>query len=304
MPEHAEIRLLAEFFNENISERKIVKAEKNPVAKRNVDLSWLTGSCSAVATSRGKEFKLTFKKADEEKKMILTFSKVGSIRWINSINDVDHKFGDLVVFHLDDGSAFTLFDFTRWSTWRWDDWASDRGPDPILEHAEFRDNFWKRRKYEFINKRPVFQVMMHQSYFNGVGNVLRCEILGRCSFSPFTTFGEILENEKFREELFETTKSVLTECYDVGGLQFAHWKNPYGRTRDELKVFLRFYNNKVKCFFAIDVCNKNQKFWYDKFWSMEYFKWTERSDLPATTLTRRIYRENQLKQLRKKKSKD
>ena len=64
-------------------------------------------------------------------------------------------------------------DYRRFGSWIINgEWGSDRGPDPIDEYKEFRQNVLENLANAAFNK-PICETLLNQKFFNGIGNYLR-----------------------------------------------------------------------------------------------------------------------------------
>jgi hypothetical protein len=133
--------------------------------------------------------------------------------------------------------------------------------------------------------------MCDQRFFNGIGAFTRSEILARTRFSPFTLFSEILENEILREDFFSSCKETMADIVRFGGLQFQHWKNPFGVPKDNFNSWVRCYNKLEKSYYIKD--SAGRMFWFPKIWAVEYAKWIRPQiielDIQDTRLFEKIY---------------
>ena len=88
------------------------------------------------------------------------------------------------------------------------EWGEDRGPDPIDEYTEFRQNVLDNLDNAAFNK-SICETLLNQKFFNGIGNYLRAEILYRLQIPPFTLSRSVLQ------PLREMNPSVKTENPDI-----------------------------------------------------------------------------------------
>jgi endonuclease VIII-like 1 len=63
-------------------------------------------------------------------------------------------------------------------------WGKNRGPDPLKEEDQFRLNISAALLSKDF-KKPIYEVLVNQKYFNGIGNVLRADILAQIDDTPF-----------------------------------------------------------------------------------------------------------------------
>jgi formamidopyrimidine-DNA glycosylase len=270
LPEQAEVRIISEFFNEITSGKKVIKVYKNPLNKSKTDIGLLQkGSFRVFSEPRGKEIKLNFSHIEE--KMILQLAKVGTIAQLKSKNEMsEEEFQKRaqLVFEMDDNSVVFIDDRTRFSIWRWGDWKSSRSPDIVLEHNNYRRYIYRNRNHKAFEK-PIYEIMLHPRFFNGIGNFSRSEILARTRFSPFTPFKEILGSEILREDFFHVARETLEEIYQLGGCQFTHWKNPNNVDPRPFKSWIKAYNRYDLAYFTRDSAGKI--FWFRKEWLKEFY---------------------------------
>ena len=83
----------------------------------------------------------------------------------------------------------------------------------------------------------ICKLLLNQTYFPGVGNYLKSEILYACKIHPHTKW-ETLTNKKIKE-LCVTTKKIMTYCYEKGGAQLRDFKNPQNSSELKLKIYGR-----------------------------------------------------------------
>lgn len=287
MPEGPEVRIMSDFINSEIGHLSVKKVEKSPISKNKCDLSCLEGKEWKIkSSSRGKEMKIEFSSGDEHHIMKVNFAKIGSIE-VTEIGNYDDLYDRraMLRFYTED-KVFAISDFTRFIIWRWaSEWDTNRSPDVVLEHNEWRDFLYKERKNKYF-QRPIFEIIKDQRFFNGVGNFSRSEILGRTKFSPFTPFNDVLESDILREDFFTIIKEVMNDIYDLGGFQFKFWQNPYGKKGVGFNRWIKCHNKPRKAYFIKDA---GGKFWFDKKWSIDYVKWVSSKDDQPLTLTKKIY---------------
>ena len=102
---------------------------------------------------------------------------------------------------------------------------------------------------------------MNQSFFNGIGNYLRAEILYRVNCNPFLPAEEAI---KSNPEILTLCKDIPLLAYSLGGGRLKDWKNPNGEEPP------KNWGEFMKCY-AIKGMEKIQDkngrtFWYDPKW--------------------------------------
>jgi formamidopyrimidine-DNA glycosylase len=243
--------IMTRFFNEKLEGLNVCKVHASPAKRIKTDFSVLDGKKWKVhSLSRGKEVKIVFTSGDETRNLLLNHFRGGNWAYAKTFEELpthfnfekDHRFS----LWMEDGSVMVHYDRFHQSNWRWKDFNADpyimRSPDIVFEHNEYRAYMYKMRNHKYFNE-PIYKVMLHQKYFNGFNNIIRCEVLARTRFSPFTSLREVLDTEIFREDLFDLSKYVIEELYHAGGAQMGIWVNPYGCNKQALSRFLLVYHS-------------------------------------------------------------
>lgn len=289
MPEQPEVRIMSDFINFEIGHRDVVKVEKSPISKNKCDLSVLDGKKWKIKSIfRGKEMMIIFKSSEENYTLKVNFAKIASIETYE-LDTTDPLFDRraMLRFYTSD-KIYAISDFTRFVMWRWsDEWDLSRSPDIVTQHNDWRDYLYANRKKAYFT-RSIFDILTDQRFFNGIGNFSRCEILCRTRFSPFTPFDEVLSSDILRNDFFNVTREVLNDIAMHGGLQFQHWKNPFGISNKKFNKWVRCYNKPKKSYYIKDA--KGSTFWFDKRWTTAYLEWSKAHQDRDTTLSEMIYR--------------
>lgn len=98
---------------------------------------------------------------------------------------------------------------------------------------------------------------MDQRWFNGIGNYLRAEIMGRIDCNPSWPAWAYIE--KSGDDLFSLCKQIPQEAYVLGGGQFKDWYNPEDIEGEKWASFhdwMLFYQNKERSIGVIDKVGK------------------------------------------------
>lgn len=264
MPELAEVKIMSEYINTVSEGKTFINIRKSDVSKSKTDLkgSWSVGVC-LNAQSRGKELKLEFAWKPEcfkghlnpIKDLICNMGMSGN--WSFTETDKTPKHAHLM-FDTNDGWTLSLVDTRRFARWQWSEgWSENRGPDPVEEWDEFMANIIDNLNKN-IFKKPIYEVLMNQEYFNGIGNYLRAEILYRIDENPFLPAKEFITKAP---SILLHCRTVPMEAYTIGGGQLKEWTNPF---EVDKKTFVEWQ----KCYGKKDMSNlidKNgRKFWYKK----------------------------------------
>lgn len=275
MPELAELRLTADYINRSASGLKFVNIKKNPVHKGQ-DIKVSFKSFKLSAESRGKELMIILSDNDsnQKKHLLMTMGMSGYFAHTNTGGEKKHSH---LMFFEKDGTTLSFVDVRRFGKWKFvNGWSANRGPDPTTEFEEFVNNIVLNLN-KSVFSQPIHTALMNQSYFNGIGNYLRAEILYRLpNVNPFTEAREVLLKEP---EIFRLCRDIPLQAYALGGGQLKDWESPFDSDPEPFRKFIRCYGNsnmeKIK--------DKNGRmFWYDPKWSKDSL-WDHYSDLPNPT---------------------
>lgn len=273
MPEISEIRIMSEYINKVASNvDHFVSMAKSPEkkSKTNLDLPFFKFQLEAI--SRGKELKIRFKDLDYkneelgQKDLVLTMGM--SSNWNYSENlSVVPKHTHLMIL-ASNGGVLGLYDVRRFARWEWRDWNPNRSPDPVRDFDNFKFQllyYLDKNPQKAAFRKPIYETLLNQDYFNGIGNYLRAEILGRINTDPRTPTGDYIR--KVGDEFFSVLKRISEESYILGGGQFKDWYNQEDQEGEKWKSFqewMQFYFNKEQCMPIKD--SNGRVFWMDKKW--------------------------------------
>ena len=264
MPECAEIKIMTEYINDCTEGYTFTSMEKSKETKVPCKV-WGRGiwPFEIKATHRGKEMILDM----GTDKLKASMGMSGHWRLTTKADMYKHTH---LWFERDDGMILGLVDVRRFAKWSWCfDWGAKRGPCIMTEPEEF-DKHIQNNLHKKKFQKPICEVIMDQSYFNGVGNYLRAEILDRIDCSPFMAAREyIINNPQLTTVVYE----VVWESYLAGGGELKDWNNPYttgyarGRINKKMKVksyssfrdWLQCYQKKAN---VID--GTKRRFWFDQ----------------------------------------
>jgi endonuclease VIII-like 1 len=108
--------------------------------------------------------------------------------------------------------------------------------------------------------KPAHEALMNQQWFNGIGNYLRAEILGKWDKNPFQPIRNLI-TPTFLNHLI----SQVHDSYELGGGELYTWLNENSTPikRDMTwNEWMQFYGKKES------VKDKQKRtFWFDKKWS-------------------------------------
>lgn len=272
MPEISEIRIMSEYINRIASGvDHFVSISKSPEKKSKTDLSLPFLKFQLSAESRGKELKIIFTDLNSvlpllNRDLVVTMGMSGNWNYSHDISNIPKH------THLrllgSNGGVLGLYDVRRFARWEWRDWNPDRSPDPVRDFENFKShllgNLLKYPK-KAVFKKPIYETLLKQEYFNGIGNYLRAEILGRININPSTPTDDYIMQAG--DEFFNTLRKVSEESYILGGGQFKDWYNQEDQEGEKWKSFqkwMQFYFNKDRC---VPIKDSNGRvFWMDKKW--------------------------------------
>lgn len=214
MPEGPELYLTSCYINKVCKDRifggAVVKSDVN----KNCEIPW---NCNyrISAASRGKELKLKLTNIENSQELVILmrFGMTGTFQF-TSVKGIP-KHSHLRFYTADKKSKRILnfVDTRRFGKWELSDqWSKDRGPDPMFEYENFRENVLSNLSQPVFNK-PICEVLLNQKYFNGIGNYLRAEILYRAKIPPFEEARKILET--LNNSVNTTNNDILYLCKTV-----------------------------------------------------------------------------------------
>lgn len=268
MPEIAEVRITANkikkfaqdaVFNKiNISEQTPNQINTNlPFDKFKIDVF-----------TRGKEMKIRLNDVNSNHFYDLTLG-LGMTGNIDYCLD-EEKFKNKNHVHLwfegfsedYENSKFFLYlsDPRKFAKWNWGDFSSHRGPDMIDFSDEFKQNIYDNLNKKFFQKY-IFEALMDQRYFNGVGNYLRAEIIGKYDTNPFQQAYNLMN-----EDFLDHCKKTCERAYELGGAELRDWKGSSDLDKKRKEWFdkwMKFYQNP-ECNWIYD--SNNRKFWFSSKW--------------------------------------
>jgi endonuclease VIII-like 1 len=272
MPELAEVKIMGDFINYIVSqEGYFEKIEKSPVSKVKTDLDVFEGGVfTMTANTRGKEMMITLEQIGGDlngavtKKLFVTLGMSGNFAYVRKDSENLEKV--LKHAHLrfitTRGNYLVLHDVRRFAKWKWmDDWNKGRGYCPLTEFEKFREhlltNWFKSKAFNV----PINELLMNQSYFNGIGNYLRAEILHRLDINPFQRGTELGHTEIHK--LIMMCHLCVRDAYALGGGQLKDWHNPNGTDGST-------FNEWMKCYGSLSsvVDKTGRRFWFDPKWEI------------------------------------
>lgn len=277
MPELAELKLTADFINEQAKGKVFYAVKKNPIHKCMDPEPEINFPFEIKAKSWGKELMLELSTAQEfatedniqVKHLMMTMGMSGHFKWIEPGVFSKHS-------HLSfkcEGGSLDFVDVRRFGKWNFGYWNKDRGPDPTQDYTNFVENVLANLDTRAFQK-PICEVLMNQKYFNGIGNYLRAEILYRADIDPWVTAKEAV---KTCPEILELCRDLSFEAYRLGGGQLKDWENPFGEKHTGWNDFMRCYGNPKMA----KKEHKGRTVWYNPKWNYTEVGWCHYSGMPS-----------------------
>lgn len=258
MPELAELKLTADYINKNTGDTKFVSVQKNPQHKGD-ELNIPFKKFRIRAESRGKELVVAIldRYSDQIIPIRMTMGMSGHFKMTNTGNEPKHAH---LIFYTDDGVSLSFVDVRRFGKWKQGVWWSDnRGPDPTTEFETFKEHVYTNINRAAFNK-PIYETLMDQKYFNGIGNYLRAEILYRLpSLNPNTSGRDAIQSHP---EILDLCKDIPMLAFAKGGGSIKDWQNPFGAEAIQEKFMLCYGNKEM----AHKQDRNGRRFWYDPRW--------------------------------------
>jgi len=256
MPELAELKFTSDYVNEVSEGMTYVGVKKNPVHKGD-ELEIPFEKFKVKAQSKGKEMVLYIldKASDQYIPIRMTMGMAGHFKLTNTGQEPKHAH---LKFFRNDGTTLSFVDVRRFGKWKQGlAWSENRGPDPTTEY----DMFWTKIMTNLTKlNKPLYETLMDQKYFNGIGNYLRAEIIYRAEdVDPFLPAG--MQLAKY-PKILELCRDIPLLAYAKGGGSIKDWDNPFGENSIQEKFMLCYGNDTM----AKRKDRNGRTFWYDKKW--------------------------------------
>jgi len=102
----------------------------------------------------------------------------------------------------------------------------DVGPDFLLGEVDF-EYFSKIISNPRIKNKEIGELLILNSYFSGIGNYLRAEILYASKVSPFRRLESLTDKEI--KKIYDNIIKILNESLEKGGMSFRDYLDPFGK---------------------------------------------------------------------------
>lgn len=255
MPEGPELKIMADFINQN-TKGKVFDKSFHVLKGNNPEKFHLLDQFKIDAESFGKELILRFYSGPEIHKISVFMGMSGNWKWVPTENWNDTKFirmrldstdgWSLILYGLYMGPKYKIGGFT----------GVKRGPDPTKDFRDFYDNVVDNLHKKAFDK-PICEALLNQEFFNGVGNYLRSTILYYLGVNPFEEARKVIkENDK----ILPMCRDFIIKAYHLNGGQLSDWKNPFDVDADDFKEWV-FYQKGISC-----KDSSNRTFWFSEKW--------------------------------------
>jgi len=255
MPELAEVKIMSDYININVKDKqfkKIYHVEKGNSEKD----SKLIESFSVSSKSFGKELLLNVYNSESNLTFSVFMGMSGNWKFVPTVEWNNTKF---VRMRLDttDGYSLILYGGYMGPKYRIGGFTGvKRGPDPTLEFEKFKENILSNIHLKEFDK-PICDVLLNQSYFNGIGNYLRSTMLYYLDVNPFDSARKIITDNP---KIIDMSRDIPMKAYEFNGGQLRDWDNPFGVDREKFLEWV-FYKKGISC-----KDKTGRTFWYDEKW--------------------------------------
>jgi endonuclease VIII-like 1 len=256
MPEWAEVKISADYINQN-SQNKTFTSLYDVAKGNSAIINSSFSNFNVIADTNGKELLLKITQNNQNIPIHVFMGMSGGWKYVRTSEWIETKFTRL---RLDDETGMSLllsggFLGPKYSIGK-PFKGSKRGPDVVKEFELFKQNVLNN-----INKKafeaPIYEVLLNQEYFNGIGNYLRSTILFYLDENPFLSARDIIRR---RPDIFDLCKDVPLKAYQLNGGQLRDWENPFNADSTEFDEWVFYQKGE-----SIKDSN-NRTFWFNKKW--------------------------------------
>ena len=255
MPELPEVKIMSNYINYHCNDKKFTKIYN--VEKGNIPHGYLSSNFQISSDTNGKELILNLKFKNEIKHIYVFMGMTGNWKWVETKNWSETKFTRL---RIDDDSGMSLLLYGGYMGPKYKIGitftGTKRGPDPLKDFDKFKENILTNLHKKDFDK-PIYEVLLNQKYFSGIGNYMRSTIIYYLNENPFQSGREVITKNP---EIIELCKDISLKSYNLSGGQLKDWINPFNKDSSEFKEWV-FY--KKGC--SIKDSN-NRRFWFDPKW--------------------------------------
>lgn len=258
MPEGPEIRIMSDFINHNSKSIKFESIYQVEKGNKPYLFSEEIDTFDIISTFHGKKLILNIKSQNKQYPIYVFMGMSGSWSWVDTDNWSETKYTRLK-FDSTCGKSLLLhggYLGPKYSFYR-NFKNSKNGPDIVQEFDEFVTNInLNIDKKEF--QKPIYELLLDQKYFAGVGNYLRSTILYYSNDNPFESAREVIRNNP---NILNLCKDILEKSYHLNGGQLKDWTNPFQKSSSEFENWVYYQKgNSIKD-------SQGRTFWYNPKWS-------------------------------------
>lgn len=256
MPEGPEIKIMSDFIQKSTNNKVFTKIFTSPKNNNFIDITndIIKEDFKISTKASGKELSLYL---NENTLMTFFMGMTGNWKFVKN-DEINNTNWIRARFDTTDGYSLICYGGymgPKWTIGKFK--GTKRGPDPTIEFNQFKSNILENLDKKIFSK-PVYETLLDQQYFSGVGNYVRSTIIYYLDCNPFTSCKEVIE--KHGENFFEMCRDVINKSYKLNGGQLRDWKNPLDVDSSEFKSWV-FYEKGLKL-----KDSNNRTFWYDKKW--------------------------------------
>lgn len=255
MPELPECKIMSDYINQHSKNKTFNKIFN--VEKGNIPSEYSSNDFTLCSTTNGKELQLSLQFADKHIPVYVFMGMSGN--WIyTSTNEWNNT--KYVRLRLDDTTGHSLLLYGGYMGPKYNInkpfTGAKRGPDPLKNFDKFKENIISNLDKKDFNK-PIYEALLNQKYFNGIGNYLRSTIIYYLDENPFQSARDVINK---RPEIIEMCRDIPMKSYEFNGGQLRDWKNPNNIDSSKFKEWVYYQKGE-----SIKDSN-NRTFWFDPKW--------------------------------------
>ena len=255
MPEIVECKIMSEYINYHSKDKKFIKIYN--VERGNIPKEYSSNDFTIYSFSNGKELNVNLTFKDNILPIYVFMGMSGNWKYVCTDDWKETKY---VRLRLDDETGHSLLLYGGYMGPKYSIGkpfsGAKRGPDPIKNFDNFKENILSNLDKKDFDK-PIYEVLLNQKYFNGIGNYLRSTILYYLDENPFQNARVVIQK---RPEIIEMCRDIPMKSYEFNGGQLRDWKNPNDTDSAKFKDWV-YYQKGI----SIKDSN-NRTFWFDPKW--------------------------------------
>lgn len=261
MPEGPEIRIMSDFINQKSINKVFNKAFH--VAKGNKPTEFEESDSltefKIYSHFKGKKLILFLESNNLKIPIYIFMGMSGSWKWVETNKWSETKFTRLR-FDTNDGHSLIMYGgymgpkYSLYENFK----GSKGGPDIVEEYDDFVSNITESLNKKIFEK-PIYEVLLEQQYFNGVGNYLRSTIIYYADVNPFDSASDVIKDNP---NFLKLCQSILVESYRLNGGQLKDWSNPFEVDSSEFDKWVYYKKGS-----SVKDTN-NRTFWFNPKWKV------------------------------------